>query len=419
MKLTANPYPAGSDEYYMREAVQLAHRGLGWTSPNPLVGCVLVKDGTVLARAAHLHDGEEHAEVLALRQAGEAARGATCYVNLEPCSHVGRQPACCQQLAAAGVACVVYGCRDADQRTAGMAATLLPELGIETREGVLQEECEDFLDYYLENRRGGRPYMHLKLALSLDGKVACANGNSQWLSGPESLGYAHYLRQKYDAVLVGYRTVLADNPRLTVRPDVLAAYRPLDEGTPARNPVPVILDPHLETLPRLAKLHLWKAGGSFREQLPRAIYVAEKSCARTAGGLPPGVEIIGLPKTGSGKLKLGKLSRALARLGIRSVLVEGGARLAQEAIRQQAVDKVSLVITPKLIGRDGLEFTPLLGCHSVEHCLRLCHQQVDLLGNDVVLSGKLNWWDYHGSLAKRSRKLRKQLLRVASELRES
>jgi riboflavin-specific deaminase-like protein len=257
--------------------------------------------------------------------------------------------------------------------------------------------------------------MHLKLALSLDGKVACANGNSQWLSGPESLGYAHYLRQKYDAVLVGYRTVLADNPRLTVRPDVLAAYRSLDEGTPARNPVPVILDPRLQTLPRLARLHLWKAGGSFREQLPRAIYVAEKRYARTAGELPPGVVIIGLPKDRSGELKLGKLGRALARLGIRSVLVEGGARLAQEAIRQQAVDKVSLVITPKLIGRDGMGFAPLLGCHSVEHCLRLCRQQVEQLGNDVVFSGTLYWWDYHGSLARRSRKLRKQLKRAASK----
>ena len=265
-----NPYPAPGCEHFIHECLELALEGLGWTSPNPLVGCLLVRDGEVIGRGFHARDGEEHAEVRALRDAGDA-RGASAYVSLEPCSHVGRQPSCCHELAAAGVKRVVWGCDDANPLTAGRAASLLPELGVEARGGVLREQCERLLDYYLLAQRSRRPFMHLKLALSADGKIACPDGHSQWLSGPESLGYAHFLRLKYDAALVSYRTVLADDPRLTVRDEQLGAYRrPPD--SPRRQPARIVLRFYPETLiegqvDMLVPAVDGRAGGRFRAYL--------------------------------------------------------------------------------------------------------------------------------------------------------
>ena len=399
MRDLPNPYLLNSDEYFMHEALQAAHEGLGWTSPNPLVGCVLVRDGRAVGRAGHRHDGEEHAEVLALRQAGDSARGATCYVTLEPCSHVARQPSCCHALAQAGVARVVYGCEDADTRTAGRAKQVLPELGIQVQGGVLERECAEFLDCYLHAQRHERAFMHLKLALSADGKLACRSGDSQWLSGPQSLGFAHYLRQKYDAILVGWRTVLADNPRFTVREEVLSAYRALPEGTAPRHPVRVIVDPRLELLPRLHTLRLAQMGEGFRKHLPRLVLlyceqpqsVTSVVMDAVSAELLPYIEFLSLPASLGEKQSLADIAQQLWRLGLRSVLVEGGARLAQEMLRQQAADKLSLVYTPTLIGADGLGFTPQWGYERLADCPRLRDARAESLGQDALLTGYPEW----------------------------
>lgn len=390
MRREPNPHPPGSDEYYIYETLELAHHGLGWTSPNPLVGALLVREGAVIGRGAHLRDGAEHAEVLALREAGDA-RGATCYVNLEPCAHVARQPSCCSELALAGVSRVVYGAEDADQRTAGRAQGALAAQGIACRAGVLREECARLLDYYLYAHSLSRPFIHLKLALSLDAKLACANGHSQWLSGPESLGYAHYLRQKYDAVLVGHGTVAADDPRLSVRPETLAPYRELEAGTAPRNPVRVILDPRFALLAELPRWRLGDLAGSFRSHLPRLILAGRRDALPAAAEVPPHVELLGLEADAAGRLSFAELAQRLGDLGVRSVLVEGGARLARELLKQRMVDKVSFVYTPRLLGDDALGFSPALGCRTIEDGIHLCDCRRIAFGQDCLIEGYPQW----------------------------
>jgi diaminohydroxyphosphoribosylaminopyrimidine deaminase/5-amino-6-(5-phosphoribosylamino)uracil reductase len=385
-----NPYVTGSDEYFMHEALALAQGGMGWASPNPLVGCVLTRDGQTIGRGFHAHNGQRHAEVQALLDAGDAA-GATAYVSLEPCSHVGRQPSCCHELARAGVTRVVWGARDVDPRSAGRADKALHELGVSATGRALIGECDRFLDYYLSARSQERCFAHLKLALSLDSKLACATGHSQWLSGPQSHGYAHYLRLKYDAVLVGYRTVLADNPRLTVRSDVLAGYRGLNQDWRLRQPVRVVLDPRGELLPQLAGLALARTEeGEFREQLPRLILVCAGDHAPAELSVPYAQVIC--PKTDAGRrLIFADLFDKLFALGVHSVLIEGGGGLAAELIRQQAADKLTLVYTPRLIGADGIGWTPELNCREIADCPRISTEWPQILGNDVILEGKPVW----------------------------
>lgn len=384
-----NPYPAPGYEHFIHECLELALEGLGWTSPNPLVGCLLVRDGEVIGRGFHARDGEEHAEVRALRDAGDA-RGAHAYVSLEPCSHVGRQPSCCYELAAAGVKRVVWGCDDANPLTAGRAASLLPELGVEARGGVLREQCERLLDYYLLAQRSRRPFMHLKLALSADGKTACPGGHSQWLSGPESLGYAHFLRLKYDAALVSYRTALADDPRLTVRDEQLSAYRRPPDSV-RRQPVRIVLDPRFELVDRLDQLRLGRLDGQFRSHLPRLIIAGDAELMPPTDGLAPEIRLLGLKREGDAPLDFAELAAALWELGIRSVLVEGGGALAAELLRQRLADKLTLVYTPTLIGADGLGFTPPLGCEQLDGCPRLERAEAFSLGRDAVLEGYPAW----------------------------
>lgn len=390
MRQTANPHLPGSDEYFIYETLQLAHAGLGWAAPNPLVGAVLVRDGAIIGRGAHLHDGQEHAEFLALRDAGEA-RGAVCYVSLEPCTHIGRQPSCCQALAAAGIARVVYGAQDGDPRTAGKADAMLADLGLQGTGGVLRRECSELLDYYLYGHCLQRAFVHLKLALSLDAKLACANGQSQWLSGPESLGYAHYLRQKYDAVLVGYRTVLADDPRLTVRPDTLSAYRALDPLTQPRCPVRVILDPRFELLPNLQNFRLSKLDGHWREHLPRIIVAGLGQHLPARAPELQGLTYLVLEEAAPGRISFSDLATDLWELGIRSLLVEGGAGVASALLEQQTVDKLSLVFTPTLIGSDGMDFAPRQGHASIADCMHLKLAVATALGQDCLLTGYPDW----------------------------
>jgi diaminohydroxyphosphoribosylaminopyrimidine deaminase/5-amino-6-(5-phosphoribosylamino)uracil reductase len=285
---------------------------------------------------------------------------------------------------------VVWGCDDANPLTAGQAASLLPELGVEARGGVLRERCERFLDYYLLAHPRGRPFMHLKLALSADGKIACPGGHSQWLSGPESLGYAHFLRLKYDAALVSYRTVLADNPRLTVRDEQLRAYRrPPD--SPRRQPVRIVLDPRFQLPDRLDKLRLGRLEGEFRSQLPRLIIAGDAGFMPAADSCAPGIRLLGLERQGNSPLRFADLAAALWELGVRSVLVEGGGALAAELLRQRLVDKLTLVYTPTLIGADGLGFTPPLACEHLDGCPRLARAEAFSLGRDAVLEGYPAW----------------------------
>lgn len=379
----------------MALALDAAQAGLGWSSPNPMVGCVLILDGEVIGVGAHLRNGSEHAEVLALADAGDAA-GATAYVNLEPCSHVGRQPSCCQALLDAGVTRVVYGVDDADPRALGAAKAKLENAGIAVTSGVLAEKCHRFLDYYLHSSREQKVFVHLKLALSLDAKMACKTGDSQWLSGAVSQGYAHYLRQKYDAVLVGSGTIKADNPRLTARPETMAEYFKLPGPTPARNPVRVILDTTFGLKRDLCWNFLSIAGKNYRSHLPRVIVAGDNKHLPPINGEggPPKVTCLGLGGNGEGRLDLGELLDKLWETGIRSLLVEGGSQVAQGLISQSKVNKVSLVFTPRLLGSDALGFSPPMGFQSVGEGVSMYNMEMEKLGSDVLVSGYLGLENY-------------------------
>jgi diaminohydroxyphosphoribosylaminopyrimidine deaminase/5-amino-6-(5-phosphoribosylamino)uracil reductase len=392
-----NPYPRGSEAYWLHAALEQALGGLGWTSPNPAVGCVLVRNGTLVGQGFHARDGEAHAEEAALRSCADA-RGATAYVTLEPCSVEARRPSCCRLLAAAGVAAVVYGALDSDPRSAGQAQAALAAAGIDARpphgEGAAAAAaaCRRFLDAYAHARTRQTPFLQLKLALSLDAKLATANGSSQWLSGPVSHGLAHYLRQSCDAVLVGYRTALIDNPRLTVRPEVMAAYRPLPARL--RQPARIVLDPCWQVLARLAvsgesPLALADLSGPFRSSLPRLVLVGYEQDPPPKPAALPGVELIRLPR--APQLDWGLLRALLWGLGIRSVLVEGGAGVAQRLLAQRQVDKLTCVYTPRLLGSDGLGFSPPLGLTAIAGGMHLEDALVQDLDGDALLCGYPRW----------------------------
>ncbi len=392
MLLGVNPHPPQSDEYFMHRALELALGGVGWTSPNPLVGCVLVKDGAIIAEGWHQRDGQEHAEVLALRACADP-RGATAYVNLEPCCHVGRQPACSMELIRAGVSRVVYGSEDANPVTRGQALALLPQHGVKVSAGVLQAQCERILDYYQHYHASDQAFLHLKLALSLDGKAACFNGQSQWLSGPASLGLAHYLRQLNDGVLISAKTAKADRARLSVRLAQLNPYFTLPSTAPPRQPVRIILDPRFELAGTLGQLPLADASGNWRAELPQLVLVGRREhlppVPPAANGLR--IEVLGLDGPPKSPLDWRTIATAIRRLGINSVLVEGGPGLAAEMLRQRAACKLTLVFTPRLLGADGIGFTPAWEAETVAAGVQLADPRRFGLGDDCIVSGYPIW----------------------------
>ena len=310
----------------MRRALALAAQGLGRTSPNPVVGAVVVREGAVVGEGWHHAAGLPHAEVEALRAAGEAARGATVYVTLEPCSHFGRTPPCTGALIEAGVARVVYACPDCDERCAGKADALLQAAAISTQCGPLGAEALRLNEAYYKFKRTGRPFLTLKLALTLDGRCATRTGDSQWITSEESRRRVHEMRDQADAVMVGSGTVLADSPRLTVR---------LVEPRDGRQPVRVVLAPE-GLAPDQPML-----------QEPGRTIVFTGPEARGAEA-SEAVEVVRLA-AGEGRLDLEEVLAELGWRNIMSVLLEGGPTLAGRFLEQGLVDKLVFFYAPKLL----------------------------------------------------------------------
>ncbi|KGF62493.1 bifunctional diaminohydroxyphosphoribosylaminopyrimidine deaminase/5-amino-6-(5-phosphoribosylamino)uracil reductase RibD [Pseudomonas lutea] len=326
------------DAAYMARALELARKGVYSTHPNPRVGCVIVKDGAIVGEGWHVRAGEPHAEVHALRQAGDKAKDGTAYVTLEPCSHHGRTPPCADALVNAGVARVVAAMQDPNPDVAGRGLLRLMNAGIAVQSGVLEGEARALNKGFLKRMEHGLPYVRVKLAMSLDGRTAMASGESQWITGPQARSAVQRLRAQSSVVLTGADTVLADNARLTVRPDELGLNAELTALASTRPPLRVLIDGRLR-VPLDAPF--FKAGSAL---------VATCAAASARGRYhDEGHEMLALASSG-GHVDLRKLLTELAARGVNDVLVEAGPKLAGAFTRLGLVDEFQLFVAGKFMG---------------------------------------------------------------------
>lgn len=355
------------DHGMMARALQLAERGLWTTSPNPRVGCVLVREGEIVAEGWHERAGEPHAEVHALRAAGELARGATAYVTLEPCSHHGRTPPCAEALIGAGVSRVVAAMRDPNPLVAGNGLAMLQAAGIETACGLLENEARELNIGFVARMTRGRPWLRLKAAASLDGKTALNNGVSQWITGPDARRDGHRWRARACAILTGIGTVRDDDPQLSVR----------EVDTP-RQPLRVVVDSKLE-IPLTAKI---LRGG------PVLVAAAVDDEKRANSLRATGAEVVVLPNP-HGKVELSGLLEELGRRGINEVHVEAGFKLNGSLLREGLVDELLLYLAPCLVGHDasGLFNLPELASLDGKHRLQV--RDLRQIGEDIRLIARL------------------------------
>jgi diaminohydroxyphosphoribosylaminopyrimidine deaminase/5-amino-6-(5-phosphoribosylamino)uracil reductase len=355
------------DLSHMRAALALARRGLGNAWPNPSVGCVIVRDGRVIGRAVTAPGGRPHAEPLALAMAGEAARGATAYVTLEPCCHHGRTPPCTDALIAAGLARVVIATRDPDPRVNGAGIVRLRAAGIVVEEGLLASEAEDINAGFFSRVRRGRPLVTLKLASTLDGRIATHSGESRWITGEPARRMAHALRGRHDAVMVGVGTVLTDDPDLTCR---LPGYKPV-------SPVRVVADSHLRT--RLTCRLIASAAQAPTWLVARDTASPERRRALEAAGA--GVITVAAGTIG---INLEAAMAALADRGITRVLVEGGAQLAAALLRADLVDRIAWFHAPTVMGGDGWPAAQAFGTDRLAAMPRFVRTSATELGEDML-----------------------------------
>lgn len=349
------------DHGMMGRALQLAERGLWTTSPNPRVGCVLVRDGRIVGEGWHEKAGQPHAEVNALGAAGEQARGATAYVTLEPCSHHGRTPPCADALIAAGVARVVAAMTDPNPLVAGQGLARLRAAGIETASGLLENEARELNIGFVSRMTRGRPWLRLKVAASLDGKTALNNGLSQWITGPEARRDGHAWRARACAILTGIGTVRDDDPQLSVR----------DVDT-TRQPLRVVVDSRLE-IPLDARV---LQGGS--TLVVGAVENTEKmALLRSTGNF---VEIL---KNPAGKVDLSALLELLARRGINEVHAEAGFKLNGSLLREGLVDELLLYLAPCLIGHQASGLFNLPELATLDGKRRLQIRDLRQVGADI------------------------------------
>jgi diaminohydroxyphosphoribosylaminopyrimidine deaminase/5-amino-6-(5-phosphoribosylamino)uracil reductase len=358
------------DAEMMARAIQLAK--FGDPSPNPHVGCVVAKDGDIVGEGFHETAGYDHAEVAALRSAGQGARGATLYVTLEPCNHQGRTPACVDAILAAGIARVVIGCRDPNPNVRGGGIERLKEAGVEVITGVLEHEARVLIRPWSKFVLTGQAYLSLKLAVSLDGRIATRTGASKWITCPESRARVQELRTSHDAVMVGINTVSSDDPRLTVR------------DVPGRNPIRVVVDSKLR-LPANSQLV------SSAREIPTCVVTtleASRSASETLEDA--GVNVIRVPATAEGRCDMHIALVELAAREVVSVLCEGGAELAGSLLAAGLVDEMHVFVAPLLLGPRGRPgAVDWAGPEAPGDAPRIENPRWELCGDDAYISGAL------------------------------
>lgn len=359
-----------TDEYYMRRALRLAEKARGRTSPNPMVGAVVVKDGRVIARGYHRKAGTPHAEAIALAKAGSRARGATLYVTLEPCSHTNkRTPPCAPLVAASGVRRVVIAMTDPNRQVAGGGVKFLRSQGMEIATGVLETEARRLNEAYIKHVTTGLPFVTLKIAQTLDGRIATRTGESKWITGEEARLEAHRLRDRHDAILAGINTVIKDDPSLTTR---------IPGG---RDPVRIIVDSRLR-IPLVSKVLTQRStAGTIVATAGRP------PSGKTREVLARGAEVLAVRST-EGRVDLRELMRRLGERGITSVLIEGGSEISASALAQGIVDKVVVFIAPMLMtGRDAVAAIGGRSPLNLSGAVGLQDVSARFVGRDLMIEG--------------------------------
>ena len=357
-------------EHFMRMALNLAKKGQGYTSPNPMVGAVIVKNGEVVGRGYHRAAGHAHAEVAAIEDAGIKARGATLYVNLEPCNHTGRTPPCTRKILQAGIRRVIMAIADPHTRAGGGAA-FLRQQGIEVLSGVCEKQAAGLNEAFVKYVSTGCPFVIVKCAATLDGRIATRTGDSRWVTGEKARRFVHRLRHAVDAILVGIGTVRADNPRLTTRL----------EDKKGVDPVRIVLDTHLSISPDAGILAL--------DSDADTILIAGKKAAQAKRKQlhQQGVRIIEQPLK-KGRIDLSSLMVRLGSEGITSLLIEGGSAVLTSALKSGIVDKVLFFYAPKILGGDdGVPICRGSGPALMKDSIQLKHIRVQRFAEDVMIEG--------------------------------
>ncbi|MDO8606125.1 MAG: bifunctional diaminohydroxyphosphoribosylaminopyrimidine deaminase/5-amino-6-(5-phosphoribosylamino)uracil reductase RibD [Phaeospirillum sp.] len=365
---TTDPSQVEIDRSHMRAALALARRGLGTVWPNPAVGCVIVKDGRVVGRGWTQPGGRPHAETEALAMAGKAASGSTAYVTLEPCAHHGKTAPCAEALISAGIVRVVVAVQDPDARVAGKGVEMLMRAGVKVVEGVLEAEAAEINAGFFMRVTTGRPLVTLKLASTLDGRIATHSGESRWITGPAARTVAHMLRAENDVIMVGSGTALYDDPDLSCRLAGLAEC----------SPVRVVVDGRLR-LPLTSRLV------ATANDIPTWVLTLE-GCDRLRREAyeEAGVDVVELPAGADGAIDLEMALEALAESGVTRVLVEGGAHLAAALLRAGLVDRLIWFRAPRLMGGDGLAAAVAFGVDHLAQTPRFERIDVRPVGDDVM-----------------------------------
>lgn len=358
-----------NNQKYIMRCLELAERGYGYVHPNPMVGCVVVKDGKIVGEGYHRRFGGDHAEIAALKKAGRAAVGSTLYVNLEPCAHHGKTPPCVNAIIAAGIKTVVTSTQDPNPLVGGRGFRALRKAGIKVINGISRDEAKSLNEKFFTFMESGLPFVGLKIAQTIDGRIADRAGTSKWITSDLSRGYAHLLRSGYDAVLVGAGTVRSDDPLLTVR------------AVEGRNPRRVILDGSFSislsarvVRDRSAETIILTSSRAFRTKTQKAVALERK-----------GVQVLGLDS--GTHIEPRRILKALAGLDITSVMLEGGGSTIRPFLEKRLVNRIHCFVAPKLLGSglQGIQMNGLL----LRTVRTIEDMEVSILGDDILLEGTL------------------------------
>lgn len=358
----------------MKMALELAEQGRGWTSPNPMVGAVIVKDGAVIGKGFHQVAGGPHAEIHALNDAGGKAKGATLYVSLEPCNHTGRTPPCTEAILESGIKRVVAGIRDPDPRVTGSGLGFLESQGVEVSVGVCEAACRRINEAFIKYVTTSCPFVILKCAATLDGCIATRSGDSKWITNPLSRQFVHEIRHAVDAIMVGIGTVLKDDPQLTTRL----------EGREAKDPMRIVLDTNLSIPKKARMLRLSSDSGIL-------IVCGDSAPLEKRKKLEGfGIRFLTLDDE-EGQIDLTALVEELGKIGITSLLIEGGSRINGSALRAGIVDKVYMFYAPKIYGGEGIPICAGPGVELMEQSMSLEDITVHRFADDVMIEGYVKY----------------------------